>query len=228
MRADHPSVFESTHPYASSLRYHRHGIAFATIVLEGSYIEVCERGPRAYSQRSIVLHTASEEHSDYFTSATRCLNVGLDEAMTPDFLEAAALDVTSYGAARDVHAAIARLRLMLASRAETERSPLPDWLAATIERFGWATAEPLREAAKLAGIHPTHFSREFRRYVRMTPSAFRNRARVCRASDLLLATTTRPASIAQECGFNDQSHFTRTFGAALGLSPAAYRRMFAR
>jgi transcriptional regulator GlxA family with amidase domain len=78
------------------------------------------------------------------------------------------------------------------------------------------------------GVHQTHFSREFHRHVGLTPNGFRRRARVRRASELLLETALPLASVAQACGFNDQSHLTRTFGAALGLPPAAYRRVFAR
>ncbi|HTU70166.1 MAG TPA: helix-turn-helix domain-containing protein [Candidatus Baltobacteraceae bacterium] len=228
MRTDHSGVFESVHRDASSLRYHRHGISFATIVLEGSYTEVRDGVPSAYSKGSIVLHPPSEEHSDYFTSATRCLNVELDETMTPGFVEAAALHLTRCDGTPEARVALSRLRLLLESRGQTQLPVFPAWLQATIEYFGWSTAQPLREAATLAGVHQTHFSREFRRYIRMTPSGFRSRARVRRASELLLSTSTPLARIAQECGFSDQSHLTRAFGAALGLSPAAYRRTFAR
>jgi AraC family transcriptional regulator len=62
----------------------------------------------------------------------------------------------------------------------------------------------------------------------MTPTAFRRGARVRRATELLLSTNTRLALVAQECGFSDQSHLTREFGAAVGLSPATFRRTFAR
>jgi len=34
----------------------------------------------------------------------------------------------------------------------------------------------------------------------------------------------RLAEIAQSCGFADQSHFSRTFRAVMGSSPAAWRR----
>ena len=45
---------------------------------------------------------------------------------------------------------------------------------------------------------------------------------------LLLTTSAHLVNVAHSCGFNDQSHLTRTFGASLGLSPGAYRRAFAR
>jgi len=238
--ADRPAVFESVHRKASTLRYHRHGTPFATIVLEGSYTEVGDGRPGVHRAGSIVLHRAAEEHADYFTSAARCLNVELDDAIehaasqTGAFaaplrravddvvraFNAGAPSAAMERAARKLHAALARGAI--------EPPALPAWLAATIERFGWASDQPIGAAAKLAGVHPTHFSREFHRRVGMTPNAFRQRARVRRASDLLLATSAGLSAVAQECGFNDQSHFTRAFGAALGLSPAAYRRTFSR
>ena len=40
-----------------------------------------------------------------------------------------------------------------------------------------------------------------------------------------IANTDAPVGeIALECGFYDQSHFTRTFSRAMGLNPLAYRR----
>jgi transcriptional regulator GlxA family with amidase domain len=48
------------------------------------------------------------------------------------------------------------------------------------------------------------------------------------ASKLLLTTTAPIASIALNAGFSDQSHLTRFFSERLGISPAGYRRTFAR
>jgi AraC-like DNA-binding protein len=33
------------------------------------------------------------------------------------------------------------------------------------------------------------------------------------------------ATVALECGFADQSHFTRRFKGSVGVTPAAWRRM---
>ena len=236
---DRASIFESAHPDATLLDYHRHGIAFATIVLEGSYTEVRDGMPYAHSAGSVVLHAPSEEHADYFTSACRCLNVELDDVTASKSIDAVEMEPHVDRAVRGVvrsfsrrgfagRNAVARFRASLNVLEPAASRPLPLWLKTSIENFAWPSGEPLREAARMAGVHQTHFSREFHRHLRMTPHAFRRQARVRRASELLLSTNVRTVAIAQECGFSDQSHFTRSFTAALGVAPAAFRRAFAR
>ena len=50
--------------------------------------------------------------------------------------------------------------------------------------------------------------------------------RVDRAKDLMRATGTPDlAEIAFVCGFSDQSHFTRMFSQATGMTPSEWRRI---
>jgi transcriptional regulator GlxA family with amidase domain len=44
----------------------------------------------------------------------------------------------------------------------------------------------------------------------------------------VLGTTKSISHIAMRAGVSDQSHLTRLFSERLGVSPAAYRRTFAR
>jgi AraC-like DNA-binding protein len=234
-------VFETTHREATALPYHRHGIAFATIVLDGSYTEVRDGAPTSCPSGTIVLHHRCEVHADYFTSAGRCLNVELESAALDGILTSVDLDgdlrravsgvVQAFYADAPIptlDGAVARLQTSLTRRVRRPEKHPPEWLQATIDRFEWTGGAPLREAARFAGVHHVHFSREFHRHIGMTPNEFRRRARLRRASDLLLTTSDRLVNVAQSCGFNDQSHLTRTFGSSLGLTPAAYRRAFAR
>jgi AraC-like DNA-binding protein len=204
--AEHPRVFVTEHAAATAMRYHHHGVAFATLVLEGAYTEVRDGVPRVCPAGTLVLHDADEEHADYFTAPTRCRNILLDDRAAQRIQAARAAHAHDVGAERT----------------------LPAWLQASLASFDWTGAAPLREAARLAGLHPVHFSRAFHRHLGTTPNVYRRRARLRRASTLLLAGSASLATIAQSCGFSDQSHLTRTFSAALGLTPAAYRRTFAR
>jgi AraC-like DNA-binding protein len=222
------------------LDYHGHESGFATIVLEGAYTEVCEAVPSVCPPGTIVLHDAGEEHADYFIHGGRCLNIELD-LVSRDVLAGARIGSHVRCAVDDVvrafytkqnpatlDASIATLQRLLSARFTQPSVVEPAWLETVIAGFEWAGAAPLREAAALAGIHSTHFSREFHRRTGETPNDFRLRARVRRASELLLSTNRRIADVALACGFNDQSHLTRAFGAALALTPADYRRTFAR
>jgi AraC family transcriptional regulator len=222
------------------MRHHRHGSPFVTIVLEGAYVEVRDAVPEVCRSGTIVVHDTAEEHADRFSSDTRCLNVELaPESVaslrgnivldTPE-LRAAVDEVVRafYGRKRGLPIAVESLAAALLRRTFEPLPERPQWLHRALDEFSWAEAVPLREAAATAGVHETHFSRAFRHHVGMTANEYRMRARVRLASQLLLTTTAPLARIALNAGFSDQSHLTRTFSQRLGLSPAGYRRTFAR
>lgn len=231
-------MFETRHTAASSLHYHRHSTAYAAIVLEGAYVEVLDGTPRRCASGALVLHAPGEEHADHFTLGTRCLNIDLPASIATHCgrwvadadLRAAAHRLAKYYVAGERAKALQALETFvgLLGRSGVAGSQLPDWLASSLSNFDWAGTTPLRQAALNAGVHVTHFSREFRRYVGMTPSTYRRELRVERASKMLTGSYTSLARIALQCGFSDQSHFTRVFAESLALSPGRYRRIFVR
>ncbi|MBK5354172.1 helix-turn-helix transcriptional regulator [Pseudomonas sp. TH41] len=71
----------------------------------------------------------------------------------------------------------------------------------------------------------SHFSRAFKQTTGMAPHAWLMQMRFEKAKELMMSQPLKPiSSIAQECGFSDQSHLTRVFTRMLGTSPAAWRR----
>jgi AraC-like DNA-binding protein len=235
------AVFETDHRGCSTMRHHRHGSPFVTIVLRGAYVEVSDSMPELCNSGTIVVHDATEEHADRFACDTYCLNVELPgESSAAGLRGSVALDraslraavgevvATFYGHGRELGVAVAGLQAALLQRSAEPLPERPDWLRNVIETFPWEETVRLREAAAIAGLHETHFSRAFRRHVGMTANAYRARARIRLASKMLLTTTAPIARIALSTGFSDQSHLTRAFRRSLGLSPAGYRRIFSR
>jgi AraC family transcriptional regulator len=233
-------VYESKHRGSSSMTHHRHAAPFVTIVLSGGYVEVNDGVPEVCCEGAVVAHPAGEEHADRFARDTRCLNVELPVALrAPASSRIPGLgSLTSSEAARRVVTAYYRDPsslpsevLALAAALEycrAERIGVPSWLQRVIDDFDWIDAAPLREAAALAGLHETHFSRAFRQHMGMTANEYRARARVRYASKLLLGTSASISRVAISAGLSDQSHLTRLFSTRLGVSPAAYRQSFAR
>lgn len=235
------AVFETNHRADTTMHHHRHGSSFVTVVLRGGYVEVRDAAPAVCGHGSLVIHDAGEEHADRFSADTQCLNVELPElhgspyprgsvvAGTPSLNAAVeALVGSYYGRRDDLPASVENLEASLRDAFSAPATSRPEWVQHVIDAFAWAQAVPLREAAAMVGLHETHFSRAFHQHVGMTANEYRARVRMRVASQLLLTTTHSLARVALNAGFSDQSHLTRAFSRTLGLSPAGYRRTFAR
>ena len=84
---------------------------------------------------------------------------------------------------------------------------------------------PLSRLAARCGLSMRHFARAFRQSTGVPPHRWLLNHRVEHAKELLRNLTMSLAEIALACGFADQSHFTRTFTAVVGVGPGLWRRM---
>ncbi|NLO06031.1 MAG: helix-turn-helix transcriptional regulator [candidate division WS1 bacterium] len=80
------------------------------------------------------------------------------------------------------------------------------------------------DVAAAAHISPSHFSALIRRESGSTFTDLLNRMRVDRAAEMLARTDKPLATIALECGFRDQSYFTKVFKRYRNTTPLRYRR----
>ncbi|EPR33078.1 AraC protein arabinose-binding/dimerization [Alkalidesulfovibrio alkalitolerans DSM 16529] len=85
----------------------------------------------------------------------------------------------------------------------------------------------LDELAAATGLSPFHLIRVFTRTMGLPPHGYQTQLRLDAARRLLCSPHPglRLADIAQECGFADQSHLTRAFKRAFGVTPGAYRKI---
>jgi AraC family transcriptional regulator len=81
----------------------------------------------------------------------------------------------------------------------------------------------MQELVEVSGRHPVHISREFRRHFGKTITEFVRTRRVMRAAKLIAQDSQSLASIALECGFCDQSHFTNAFRRHTRMAPSQFR-----
>ena len=86
------------------------------------------------------------------------------------------------------------------------------------------SSHSLKQIATHCGLSRSHFEKAFKVSLGTPPHQWLVRQRIQCASEKLEQTNDSVSSIALSCGFTDQSHLTRVFGAAVGSSPAAWRR----
>lgn len=79
------------------------------------------------------------------------------------------------------------------------------------------------ELAKSCNLSESQFQRQFQRCFKMTVGNYILSVRLLMARQRLSTSDAPVGAIALDCGFYDQSHFTRAFQKANGLSPRAFR-----
>jgi AraC family transcriptional regulator len=82
----------------------------------------------------------------------------------------------------------------------------------------------IADLASACGLSASYFVQAFKKSTGMTPHRWLLRRRVEKAKALLRDRERPPADIALACGFANQSHFTRVFGAVAGCPPGEWRR----
>jgi AraC family transcriptional regulator len=83
---------------------------------------------------------------------------------------------------------------------------------------------PLKEVARECGLSVGYFSHAFRRTLGVAPHKWLTEQRVELSKEKLRDDGLSLSDVAAECGFSDQSHLTRIFRQAVGVSPGAWRR----
>jgi AraC family transcriptional regulator len=74
-------------------------------------------------------------------------------------------------------------------------------------------------------IHPVHLSRDFSKYFNCSLGEYIRKLKVQRSLQLISQRKLDLTSIAFDCGFSDQSHFTRCFKEINGINPSEYQKI---
>jgi transcriptional regulator GlxA family with amidase domain len=97
----------------------------------------------------------------------------------------------------------------------------------------WVAANPAADH-RIAGLaermklSPRHFARLFHSEVGITPAAWVEATRVAAARRLLEEGRNAPKQVAVLCGFADADTLRRAFARHVGVSPAEYRKRYAK
>lgn len=241
---------EKWHSAAEAIPPHAHEHAYLCFALEGSWHERYANRERDCTPRSVIYHPAGEVHADRFgQEAARLFTMELDRRWLeraagagpgltdPSHLSrgpapVAALRIYEEYCDPDAQSALVVEGLMLEllgslirSRNQPTATRAPAWLGRARTRLQDEYRSPpsVGTLAADAEVHPMHLARAFRTHYGCTIGAFVRAVRVERAAQLLAAGRDSLATIAYSIGFCDQSHFTKTFKAATGMTPAQYR-----
>jgi len=87
-----------------------------------------------------------------------------------------------------------------------------------------ADAPSLQQVAAAVHLSPTHLRRHFYERLGRSPKAIFNRARMQRATGLLIGSSATLNEIAERCGFTSASDFCRAFKGEFHVTPSAWRR----
>jgi len=121
------------------------------------------------------------------------------------------------------------LAILVRRRRESARPGAPPaWLRRVREALDDRHPERglrIADLADIAGVDPAHLARSFRGHYGMSAGTYLREIRVQRAADALARSSASLAQIALDAGFADQSHFTRVFRAAYGVTPRRWRAL---
>ncbi len=79
------------------------------------------------------------------------------------------------------------------------------------------------QVAEVAHLSPAHFSRIFKKEMKESFTDMLNRMRIDQAAELLARTERSLCMVALDCGFKDQSYFTKVFRKYMRKTPREYR-----
>lgn len=236
----------------SRIARHEHPWAFIAVVAAGIVHEECDGVRDVRGAGAVRIMPAGVPHANaYAAGGARCFIAELHDdarehlAATRDALSRPAIHGASsavgllaarmyaeYRQADDLSplALDALLCELLVAATRVARTSVPSaapaWLQRVRDRMhdDFPAAPTLTALAREAGVHPGHLVRVFRRHFHCAPAEYVARLRIERARQALTATAAPISDIAAAAGFSDQAHFTRRFKAALGTTPARYRR----
>lgn len=240
---------------SARLSKHAHACAFFALVLEGGYAERTSSGRKECPAGTVLFHPAGAVHfEEFLNTRTRTFNVELTSEWLARF-EGCPIGLNE---PRFCHRGfpgwiIARLHRELRERdalsglvvealtvelaveligrdAARSGGRRPPWLQRVLECLHASVREPvtLNDLAAVAGVHPAHLARTFRRWTGCTPGEFIRRRKIEQVRDALLHTDAPIAHIAVTTGFYDQSHLCRVFKKREGVSPARFRELARR
>ncbi|MFD0697151.1 helix-turn-helix domain-containing protein [Paenibacillus sp. GCM10027628] len=81
----------------------------------------------------------------------------------------------------------------------------------------------LEQMAKSVHLHPNYLIKYFKKHFGMPPAKYMHHKRIDKAKFLLTTTSLSMKEIAEQTGYEDTNHFTKSFRKDTGFPPTEYR-----
>ena len=240
-------AYEAAYDPWSRLPEHGHAAPFFTYVLRGSYVERAGHHARECSRGAVIFHDQESHTNEVGGAGTVSLNVEFDSELWRELADGAGaalagrvlggdLEWSALRAWREFqHAdtsntlAVEEAIVLLCEAARRtytrglfEPHQRLDRCIAYLDEHP-LEAHRLAEVARIAGVHPMHLAKLFRRRFGCSMGEYLRRRRVAWACSQLAHGKDTITTIAQNAGFADHAHFTRTFVRITGCTPRTYR-----
>ena len=129
----------------------------------------------------------------------------------------------------DSHSSVSIQTLLLefiSHSAKLSVGAAPLWARQVSEllRDKWNEPVSLEELSLAVGTHPVTISKYFRKYFSCTLGEFLRKLKVEKSLALVKNPHLPLTEIAYQCGFSDQSHFTKVFKETTGFLPKEFRK----
>jgi AraC-like DNA-binding protein len=200
---------------------HRHVEGYASVILAGSFVEAGFGGRVRVEPGDVLLHGRFDCHANS-TSCSRAVQI-LRLPWVEDRLEGhfriTDPDLLARLAERDPHESM----VALAENLQAVQRPLQHWTASLASDLQNTPSLSLSRWAGESGMRPEALSRGFHREFGVSPKQFRLEARARRAWFEVLRSTQTLTTIAQEFGFADLAHLSRSVRTLTGYPPSAWR-----
>jgi AraC family transcriptional regulator len=233
------------------LPVHEHKNIFFCFVLIGKYSENYENKKRFCETGTLIFHPRYERHSDLFgQNDAKCFNIEIEDSWFKDLsyrkdylersfhLETGEYPGMFYKIYKNfvefdevselaIHGILLNLIAELIRIENQTKKTIPSWLIRIKEKLHDCQSEKLNliQLSRIADVHPVHLARTFKIYFKCTPGDYLRKIRIDKSISLLRKEKISLSEISLECGFSDQSHFSKIFKKHTGFSPKKYRTL---
>src|SRR5215471_11860379 len=245
-------AWETVYPAHLRIPLHTHDEhAYLNLVIGGGYFESSRNRTTKCGPFSLAFHPPGAAHSNqFFGQETRLFHIRIDAAAFDELRHAPKHTYRAEYLTGRAALPVLSLYEEFASTSAVSQTAIEQTVSQILkEPLGvpnnWSTRSPqwlkraqellheqfdqhltLAELASYAGVHRVHLSRVFLQQFDCTVGEYVRFLRVERACSELSTTPEPLSKIAQECGFSDQAHLSRTLKQFTGLTPLTYRSVF--